>query len=73
MDRAATGSNPNAIADVGPLGMNKPTIDVAETLTRLSALTIFELRVEWRRLQRASPPMRLSRYLLIREICYKLQ
>ena len=73
MDRAATGSNPNAIADAGLLGMNKPAIDVAETLTRLSALTIFELRIEWRRLQRAPPPMRLSRDLLIRGISYRLQ
>jgi hypothetical protein len=37
-------------------------------LARLSASTIFELRGEWRRLHRASPPMRLSRDLLIRGI-----
>ena len=73
MARAATGSNPNAIADAGPQGMNKPAFDVAETLARVSALTIFELRIEWRRLHRAPPPMRLSRDLLIRGISYKLQ
>ena len=73
MDRAATGSTPNAIADAGMLGMNKPAIDFAETLTRLSALTIFELRIEWRRLHRSPPPMRLSRDLLIRGISYRLQ
>jgi hypothetical protein len=35
-------------------------------LARLSALTIFELRGEWRRLHRMPPPMRLSRDLLTR-------
>lgn len=73
MARAATASTPNAIADAGLLGMNKPVIDVAETVARLSALTIFELRIEWRRLQKAPPPMRLSRDLLMRGITYKLQ
>lgn len=73
MARAATESNPNAIADAGMLGMNKPAIDVARALARVSALTIFELRIEWRRLHRAPPPMRLSRDLLIRGISYKLQ
>jgi len=53
--------------------MTKLSIDVAETLARLSAATIFELRGEWRRLHRMPPPMRLSRDLLIRGITYKLQ
>ena len=53
--------------------MDKSAIDIAETLARLSALTIFELREEWRRLHRMPPPMRLSRDLLIRGITYKLQ
>jgi hypothetical protein len=53
--------------------MAKSAIDIAEALERLSALTIFELRGEWRRLHRAPPPMRLSRDLLIRGITYKLQ
>jgi len=53
--------------------MIKLSIDVAETLARLSAATIFELRGEWRRLHRAPPPMRLSRDLLMRGITYKLQ
>jgi hypothetical protein len=53
--------------------MTKPLFDVAETLTRLSAATIFELRGEWRRLHRMAPPMRLSRDLLMRGITYKLQ
>ena len=53
--------------------MNKPAIDVAQALARLSELTIFELRGEWRRLHRVPPPMRLSRDLLVRGITYKLQ
>src|SRR5208337_3940689 len=53
--------------------MAKSAMDIAEALERLSALTIFELRGEWRRLHRAPPPMRLSRDLLMRGITYKLQ
>jgi hypothetical protein len=53
--------------------MANPSIDMGETLARLSASTIFELRGEWRRLHRAAPPMRLSRDLLMRGITYKLQ
>ena len=53
--------------------MDKAAIDVAKALARLSELTIFELRGEWRRLHRMPPPMRLSRDLLIRGITYKLQ
>jgi hypothetical protein len=53
--------------------MANPSIDIGETLARLSDSTIFELRGEWRRLHRAAPPMRLSRDLLMRGITYKLQ
>ena len=53
--------------------MEKRAIDVAKALVPLSALTIFELRGEWRRLHRMPPPMRLSRDLLIRGIIYQLQ
>ena len=53
--------------------MAKSSIDIAESLARLSAATIFELRGAWRRLHRAPPPMRLSRDLLLRGITYKLQ
>src|SRR6202047_5065808 len=65
---AATASKRGAVGD-----MNKAAIDVAQALARLSALTIFELRGEWRRLHRMPPPMRLSRDLLVRGITYKLQ
>jgi hypothetical protein len=65
---AATASKRGAFAD-----MDKPAINVAKEFARLSALTIFELRGEWRRLHRTPPPMRLSRDLLTRGITYKLQ
>jgi hypothetical protein len=52
---------------------NKAAIDVAQALVRLSEMTTFELRGEWRRLHRMPPPMRLSRDLLIRGIIYQLQ
>src|SRR3984893_14763743 len=51
--------------------MDKAAIDVAKALVRLSELTIFELRGEWRRLHRM-PPMRFSRDLLTPGISYKL-
>jgi hypothetical protein len=51
--------------------MGKAAIDVAKALARLSASTIFELRGEWRRLHRASPPMRLSRDLLGSRISFR--
>jgi Protein of unknown function (DUF2924) len=65
---AAIASKRGALAD-----MDKAAIDVAKALVRLSELTIFELRGEWRRLHRTPPPMRLSRDLLTRGISYKLQ
>ena len=65
---AAIASKRGALAD-----MDKAAIDIAKAFARLSALTIFELRGEWRRLHRMPPPMRLSRDLLVRGITYKLQ
>jgi Protein of unknown function (DUF2924) len=53
--------------------MDEAAIDIAKALVRLSELTIFELRGEWRRFHRTPPPMRLSRDLLTRGITYKLQ
>jgi hypothetical protein len=47
--------------------------DVGARITALDALTIADLRIEWRRLYRAVPPTRLSRDLLIRGVAYKLQ
>src|SRR5207237_434189 len=68
-----TGSAVTASRRVAVAEMEKVAIDIAETLARLSNLTIFELRGEWRRLHRAPPPMRWSRDLLTRGIAYKLQ
>jgi Protein of unknown function (DUF2924) len=68
-----TGSAVTASRRAAATEMTKLSIDIAETLARLSNLTIFELRGEWRRLHRAPPPMRLSRDLLMRGITYKLQ
>jgi Protein of unknown function (DUF3489) len=65
---AGTASKRGAFAD-----MDKSAIDIANALVRLSELTTFELRGEWRRVHRMPPPMRLSRDLLIRGITYKLQ
>src|ERR1700674_5807752 len=65
---AAIASKRGAVGD-----MEKRAIDVAKALVRLSELTIFELRSEWRRLHQMPPPMRLSRDLLTRGITYKLQ
>jgi hypothetical protein len=47
--------------------------DIEARLTALAALTTLELRIEWRRLYRATPPTRLSRDLLLRGAAYKLQ
>src|ERR1700680_4261671 len=68
MALAATASKRGAVGD-----MEKRAIDVTKALVRLSEVTIFELRGEWRRLHRMPPPMRLSRDLLTRGIIYKLQ
>src|SRR5688572_12187253 len=61
----AIASRPIAGANMRP--------DIAAELARLSQLSIFELRGEWRRLHRMNLPMRLSRDLLMRGITYKLQ
>src|SRR3984893_7721580 len=65
---AVIASKRGAVAD-----MDKAAIDIAKPLARLSEVTIFELRGEWRRFHRMPPPMRLSGDLLIRGILYKLQ
>ena len=49
------------------------TTDIPAEIARLEGLTIFELRQEWRRVERQSPPMRLSRDLLVRAIVYRAQ
>ncbi|MBY0558538.1 DUF2924 domain-containing protein [Hyphomicrobium sp.] len=53
--------------------MKSTSLDIAAELSRLEALTNFELRGEWRRLQGMQPPKSLSRDLLLRGITYKIQ
>ena len=65
---AVTASRRVAVTDMG-----RSSIEITAELAHLSALTIFELRGEWRRFYRTSPPMRLSRDLLTRGITYRLQ
>jgi hypothetical protein len=58
---AAIASKRGALAN-----MDKAAIDIAKALARLSELTIFELRGEWRRLHRVPPSMRNFVSLLCR-------
>jgi hypothetical protein len=57
--------------------MNEPTVNptdaLGDALARLSDLTIFALRSEWRRRYRMTPQKHLSRDLLTRGIAYRLQ
>ena len=46
---------------------------VDDRIVTLQALTTGDLRIEWQRLYRVTPPTRLSRDLLIRGVTYKLQ
>jgi hypothetical protein len=50
-----------------------PDAGIAARITALDALATADLRIEWRRLYRATPPTRLSRDLLLRGVAYKLQ
>src|ERR1700680_2624783 len=68
MALAATASKRGAVGD-----MEKRAIDVAKALVRLSEVTIFELRGEWRGVHCMPPRIRLSRDLVIRGIIYQLQ
>jgi Protein of unknown function (DUF2924) len=47
--------------------------DVQGEIARLERASLRELRVEWRRCYRTSPPARLGRDLLLRAVTYKLQ
>jgi len=63
----ATASKRGVVADMNA------SLGIAAELARLEALTLFELKGEWRRLHRMSPPKRMSRDLLLRGITYKIQ
>ena len=47
--------------------------DVEARVIALETLTTADLRIEWRRLYRVTPPTRLSRDLLIRGVAYMVQ
>ena len=47
--------------------------DVKARILTLEALTTADLRTEWQRLYRVTPPTRLSRDLLLRGVAYRLQ
>jgi hypothetical protein len=47
--------------------------DVEARVVALEALTTADIRIEWLRLYRATPPTRLSRDLLIRGVAYRVQ
>jgi hypothetical protein len=47
--------------------------DIEGRIIALEALTTADLQIEWRRLYRTMPPIRLSRDLLIRGIAYRVQ
>jgi hypothetical protein len=54
-------------------GGSAPADQLRERLTALAGLGLDGLRVEWRRLYRGTPPIRLSRDLLHRSIAHRLQ
>ena len=47
--------------------------DIEARIVALEALTTANLRIEWSRMYRATPPTRLSRNLLIRGVAYRVQ
>src|SRR5713226_5755341 len=64
----------------GPSRCEGPTVcghadstDIEARVLALEALTTADLRIEWRRLYRVTPPTQLSRDLLIRGVAYRVQ
>lgn len=54
-------------------GASAPPAQLSERLISLVSLDLGQLRSEWRRLYRTTPPVRLSRDLLQRSIAHRLQ
>lgn len=54
-------------------GSEAGATDIEARIVALGALTTADLRIEWRRLYRTTPPTRLSRDLLIRGVAYRIQ
>jgi len=67
----ATGGSPRRAEDEA--GSEAGATDIEARIVGLEALTIADLRIEWRRLYRTTPPTRLSRDLLIRGVAYRVQ
>ncbi len=65
--RASGSASPRASGD-----NSAPGEELSECLTALADLGLEDLRIEWSRLYRATPP-RLSRDLLLRSIAHRLQ
>jgi hypothetical protein len=57
----------------GPSHCETEEISVEARIIALDSLAIDQLRIEWQRLYRATPPTRLSRDLLMRGAAYKIQ
>jgi hypothetical protein len=55
------------------VGSHGEESDIETRLVALETLTTTDLQIEWRRLYREMPPIRLSRDLLIRGVAYRLQ
>src|SRR5260370_31702026 len=55
------------------VGGHADSTDIEARVLALDALTTADLRIEWRRLYRVTPPTRLSRDLLIRGVAYRVQ
>jgi hypothetical protein len=54
-------------------GSSSAGSDVEARIIALEALPTADLRIEWRKLYRVTPPTRLSRDLLMRGVAYKIQ
>jgi hypothetical protein len=55
------------------VGVRSEETDIETRIVALEALTTADLRIEWRRLYRTTPPTRLSRDLLLRGVAYRVQ
>ena len=72
VDRIAT-CNLAVPPDHRPAAPLRPDTTLAEEITALSGLDLYDLRVRWRKLMRKPAPEHLNRSLLIRFIAYRMQ
>ncbi len=71
--RQGTGGLSPRLPLAAAAGSRPKGADVEARIAALQALTTADLRIEWSRLYRATPPTRLSRNLLIRGVAYRVQ